>query len=87
MLALRDYFINLLIYDRYLAMSSNDRVVRVYEVSHYPLEMEALHKLQDKVGRTQWNGISWSGNGEYVIGGMSLRSASIDRALLIRIAL
>ncbi|KAF9520982.1 hypothetical protein BS47DRAFT_1310964 [Hydnum rufescens UP504] len=60
---------------RRLAMSSNDRIVRTYEVSYSPLTMEPLHKLQDKIGRTQWNGISWSGNGEYIIGGAALKAA------------
>ena len=33
------------------------------------VEMEALHKLQDRVGRTPWSSISWSGNGDYIIAG------------------
>ncbi len=33
------------------------------------VEIDTLHKLQDRVGRTPWSSISWSGNGDYIIAG------------------
>lgn len=61
---------------RHLAFSANDRIVRVYEHTASPtLVLEPLHRLQDIVGRTPWNGIAWSGNGEYVIGGAASKAA------------
>lgn len=61
----------------YLAIASNDRAVRVFNVKsnagHVTLEL--LHKLQDNVARTPWNGITWSKNGDYVVGGTPVQIA------------
>jgi len=60
---------------KYVATNSNDRVVRVFEVDEATQTLELLHRIQDMVGRTPWNGISWSGDGEYVIAGAAHKAA------------
>jgi len=62
----------------HLAICSSDRVVRIMKLLHGPdskVELDTLHKLQDRVGRTPWSSISWSGNGDYIIAGADHKAA------------
>ncbi|KAF8332697.1 WD40-repeat-containing domain protein [Cantharellus anzutake] len=62
----------------HLAICSSDRVVRIMKrihASEAQVEMETFQKLQDRVGRTPWSSISWSGNGDYVIAGADHKAA------------
>lgn len=56
---------------RHLAIASNDRIVRTFDVitSSEEITLDLVHKLQDSVARTQWNGITWSKSGDYIVGG------------------
>lgn len=62
---------------RLLVINSADRSLRVMTVlptdPKVPREVEVtpLHKFLDLINRTPWNGIGFSGDGDFVIGGPS----------------
>jgi len=66
----------------YLLTNSQDRVIRHFEIPTYPppteledssayleLEIEPTFKFADRVDKVQWNGIGYSADSEWVIGG------------------
>lgn len=59
---------------RHLVANLNDRTLRTLSVSETrdgptPYALTQRSKFQDLVGRTPWSGISFSADGEYVMGG------------------
>lgn len=58
---------------QYLVVNSHDRAVRVLSISHSDdgdeLAVVPLHRFQDLVNRTPWDGVGCSGNGEYAMAG------------------
>lgn len=65
---------------RNLVVNSNDRSIRVVavETSHTPklhVQLHVVHRFQDLVNRTPWNGIGFSGDGEYVYAGAAHQAA------------
>lgn len=64
---------------RNLVTNSIDRSVRVLSVTpslpsdpRSEVTLEVLHRFQDSIDRTPWCGVGFSGDGEYVIGGLFL---------------
>ncbi|CAE6449722.1 unnamed protein product [Rhizoctonia solani] len=55
--------------ERYLIVNSNDRIVRVLEITSQTYDLELLHMFSDPISKTPWNGICFSGDGEYVVAG------------------
>ncbi|KAL7414747.1 WD40-repeat-containing domain protein, partial [Mrakia frigida] len=62
-------------FGRNIVINSSDRAVRVLAIAPHPddpegdIEVTPLHRFQDLINRTPWNGVGFSGDGEYVIGG------------------
>jgi len=54
---------------RYLIVNSNDRIIRVLEMTNAQYDFELLHQFSDPINRTPWNGICFSSDGEYVVAG------------------
>ncbi|QRV76276.1 retinoblastoma-binding protein 5 [Ceratobasidium sp. AG-Ba] len=54
---------------RYLIVNSNDRMIRVLEIAAQTYDLELLHMFSDPISKTPWNGICFSGDGEYVVAG------------------
>ncbi|KIJ56751.1 hypothetical protein M422DRAFT_72901 [Sphaerobolus stellatus SS14] len=68
---------------RYLLVNSQDRVIRHFEIPTYPipskqseandgffdLDLEPIYRFADPVDKVQWNGIGYSADSEWVIGG------------------
>ncbi|CAE6539861.1 unnamed protein product [Rhizoctonia solani] len=54
---------------KYLIVNSNDRIVRVLEITTQTYDLELLHMFSDPINKTPWNGICFSGDGEYVVAG------------------
>jgi hypothetical protein len=58
---------------QYVVVNSHDRAVRVLSISRSDdgdeLAIAPLHRFQDLVNRTPWNGVGCSGNGEYAMAG------------------
>ncbi|ELU43117.1 Set1 complex component swd1 [Rhizoctonia solani AG-1 IA] len=50
-------------------VNSNDRIVRVLEITSQTYDLELLHMFSDPISKTPWNGICFSGDGEYVVAG------------------
>ncbi|GAB1518792.1 chromatin binding protein [Rhizoctonia solani] len=59
---------------RYLIVNSNDRIVRVLEITSQTYDLELLHMFSDPISKTPWNGICFSGDGEYVVAGAGHKS-------------
>ena len=62
--------------NRYLVTNSTDRTVRMHTIAADTdldnlggIVVTPVHKFQDLINRSPWNGIGFSGDGEYVIGG------------------
>lgn len=67
---------------RSLVVNSNDRSIRIVSISisaqaaDVPqISMQVVHRFQDLVNRTPWNGIGFSGDGEYVYAGAAHKAA------------
>lgn len=62
-----------------LGLAMNDRTIRTFtmyqEKPRTPPTFASKHKFQDIVGRTPWNGVSFSSDSEYVMGGASQDTA------------
>lgn len=71
-----------------MVVNSGDRAVRVLNIiprqpnpdptSPKPLfqaDIQPLHRFQDTIGRTPWNSVGFSGDGEYVIGGAGIKTS------------
>ncbi|KAG8681302.1 chromatin binding protein [Ceratobasidium sp. 394] len=54
---------------KYLIVNSNDRMIRVLEIAAQTYDLELLHMFSDPISKTPWNGICFSGDGEYVVAG------------------
>ncbi|KAG9015956.1 chromatin binding protein [Tulasnella sp. 427] len=56
----------------HLVLNSTERIVRAYAIETKPegdFNLQLLHKLQDPIQRSPWVGVSFSGDGEYVLAG------------------
>ncbi|KAF8305481.1 COMPASS complex protein [Clavulina sp. PMI_390] len=64
---------------KHLAMASNDRTVRTFEVQSRGdgVVVEAIHKLQDNVAKMPWNGVTWSKNGDRIVGGAASKASHV----------
>ncbi|WFD35214.1 chromatin binding protein [Malassezia cuniculi] len=60
---------------RHLVVNMNDRTIRTLTASGSPPSFAARHKFQDLVGRTPWDGVSFSSDSEYVLGGAAHSTA------------
>ena len=56
-------------------VNTNDRAVRILSVTRSGRELGVVHKFQDLVNRTPWNGVGFSGDSEYVVGGAAHKAA------------
>ncbi|KAB5594207.1 Retinoblastoma-binding protein 5 [Ceratobasidium theobromae] len=59
---------------KYLIVNSNDRIIRVLEITAQSYDLELLHMFSDPISKTPWNGICFSGDGEYVVAGAGNKS-------------
>ncbi|KAG8942993.1 chromatin binding protein [Tulasnella sp. 424] len=72
---INNYSIKHMEFDRagnYLVLNSTERIVRAYSIdpdSEDKPTLTLLHKLQDPIQRSPWMGVSFSGDGEYVLAG------------------
>jgi COMPASS component SWD1 len=71
---------------RFLLTNSTDRVIRHFEIPAYPppsaeseaaseyveQDIEPVYKFADPVDKVQWNGIGYSADTEWVIGGENI---------------
>lgn len=75
---------------RYMVINSSDRAVRVLAITPrtreadrsqeqeddlFPITIHPLHRFQDKIGKTPWNTVAFSGDGEYVMGGAGIKTS------------
>lgn len=69
---------------RSIVVNSNDRSIRVVAIDVPPpsassssteISISTVHRFQDLVNRTPWNGIGFSGDGEYVYAGAAHQAA------------
>lgn len=44
-------------------------------VPKYQATIQPLHRFQDTIGRTPWNNVGFSGDGEYVMGGAGTKTS------------
>jgi COMPASS component SWD1 len=69
-----------------MVINSSDRAVRVYVIipglveaesdsQAVPITIHELHRFQDTIGKTPWNTVGFSGDGEYVMGGAGTKTS------------
>jgi len=69
-----------------MVINSSDRAVRVYVIipglaeaeggsQAVPITIHELHRFQDTIGKTPWNAVGFSGDGEYVMGGAGTKTS------------
>lgn len=54
---------------KHLIVNSNDRIIRVLEIDTQTYDFGLLHMFSDPISKTPWNGVCFSGDGEYVVAG------------------
>ncbi|TIB42628.1 hypothetical protein E3P86_00303 [Wallemia ichthyophaga] len=55
--------------DRLVACTSRDRTIRVASISDELRQITTLFRFADEIDRTIWNGVTFSNDNEYIIGG------------------
>jgi COMPASS component SWD1 len=71
---------------RFIVVNSSDRAVRVLAITPsiiseeepgdlFADEIIPLHRFQDTIGKTPWNTVGFSGDGEYVMGGAGIKTS------------
>ncbi|KAG9128161.1 chromatin binding protein [Ceratobasidium sp. 392] len=54
---------------KHIACDNSGKMIRVLEIAAQTYDLELLHMFSDPISKTPWNGICFSGDGEYVVAG------------------